>query len=98
MEGQALLGDALEVVPGGDDQLGVEGGTRHVLSVRTDHTASAVEDEFTVVAGEAARNFKVAGQVAAAHYAPGRDHEAAPFKRVMPAGDLIHLFDRRPER
>src|SRR5262245_13037670 len=98
VERQALLADALEVDPGQDDHLGVEGGTRNILSVRTDHAASAVEDEFAVVAREAARNFKIAGQIAAAHYAPRRDHEAAPFKSVMPAGDLIHLLNRRPER
>src|SRR5262245_45283390 len=75
---QVLLADALEVDPGEDDHLGVEGGTRHILPVRTDHTASAVEDEFAVVASEAARNFKIAGQVAAAHNGTGRDYEAAP--------------------
>src|SRR5262245_64709060 len=98
IERQALLADALEVDSGEDDDLGVEGGTRHILPVRTDHTAPAVEYEFGVFARETARNFKIAGEVAAAHNGARRDHEATPFKGVMPAGHLVHLFDRRPER
>src|SRR5262249_24105375 len=88
----------LEIDPGEDDHLGVEGGSRHILSIRTDHTASAVEDEFALLACETARNFKIAGQVAAAHNGARRDHETAPFKSVKPAGDLIHLFKPGPER
>jgi hypothetical protein len=66
------------------------------MSVRADHATAPVEDEFVVIVGEAACDFEFARQVAAAHDASRRDHEAPPFKSVMPAGDLVHLFDRRP--
>src|SRR5262245_64504640 len=98
IERHALLTDAFEVDPGEDDHFGTEGGASHIMSVRADHATPSVEDEFIVIAGEAARDFEIARQIAAAHYASRRDHEASAFESVMPAGDLVHLFDRGPER
>src|SRR5262245_47503932 len=81
---QTLLAYALKVDTGEDDHLGTEGWARHILSVRTDHAASTVEDKFAVVAGEAGGDFEIPRQIAAAHNAPRRDHETSPFKSVMP--------------
>src|SRR5262245_20821897 len=68
------------------------------MSVRADYPTPPVEDEFVIIVGESARDLEIARQVAAAHNASRCDHKAPPFKSVMPAGDLVHLFDRRPER
>src|SRR6185436_11582147 len=68
------------------------------MSVRADNATPPYENEFVVIVGEAARDFEILRQVAPAHNATRSDHEAPPFKSVMPAGDLVHLFDRRPER
>src|SRR5262245_44593124 len=96
VERQTLLADAFEIDPGQDDHFGAEGGACHIMSVRADYATAPVEDEFAVVVGEASRDFQFARQIAAAHNSSRRDHEAPPFKSVMPAGDLVHLFDRRP--
>src|SRR5262245_17842382 len=95
---QTLLANAFKVDPGKDNHFGTEGGTCHILAVRADHATSAVEDEFVVIAGEAARDFKPPRQVASAHNSSRRNYEASPLKSVMPAGHLVHLFDRRPQR